>query len=913
MSPSLTMPTVVSYNGLLRAVIRCVPEFGFDTYDLAAPPRRLLSSGPSTPLVESGVDVRRVERVPSPSALLERLPDGETWLGVSQRTMARVLAAFLIGEDPQRRLDAQAAATLMHQLSLVQHVLETPALRKVLIADEVGLGKTIEAGLIIKRVTEGTAHLRVLYLAPARLVANVAFEFREKLKLDARCWVAGSAADARLGDDRLVVASIHKAVFGDNLQKVVESGPWDILIVDECHHLSDWGLDGGKPNRSFRLVSQLVRSLPTNGRLILMSGTPHQGSEARFRNILRLLSDDGQRLDSSEGRVILRTKDRVRDWKGRPLFPGRNVRPPVVVQLGTAYERWYESVGQLYDSSIATGARGRASGWAKGQALQWAASSVQAGLGFLVRLAMRRLGWTLSNDPLRAAIAALRPYRGGEPDEPLESLFARLQKQVGAQVLQEDVLGDDEDLEEEDWRPDPSSLGSLLYDGVALLRTPAASAKWDALLPLIEEAGDERIVFFAQPVETVAVVAAFLEQRYGQRPSVIIGNQSEEERRSQVAAFQADGGRRFLVSSRAGGEGLNMQRARRLIHLDVPWNPMELEQRIGRVHRFGSRRTVIVDTVVAAGSREVEMYRAAREKLRLITRQLDPEQFELLFSRVMSLVAPKELEELLSHTTAGSMSVSVQEELGQLVSKGYEAWRSFDDSYRTNAEQIQALSGGEATWADLGQFLIKYCGAEPGPNTTRTSFTFDDQEVVAVDELLPTIRFNGSLYACGDVGGIKPEAVNGEPVLQLGLNVSEVSRAVRSAFFPDRTCGVAFLTRPSGLPSDVPTGPFGLIFFLRQSLRFSEGRPAEERLSFHAHCITTGADAPRILSSSVMARLLRKLAEATRIKEPQITGLEPLLVMAETDLASDLRRPTEEDLAARVRHVVWPVATVVVV
>lgn len=913
MSASPTIPTVVSYNGSLRAVIRRVPDFGFDTYDLAAPPRRLLSSRLLTPLVESGVDVRRVEPVLSPAALLQGLPQGESWLGVSQRTMARILAAFLMGEDPQRRLDAQAAATLMHQLSLVQHVLENPGLRKVLIADEVGLGKTIEAGLIVKRVTEGTGHLRVLYLAPARLVTNVAFEFREKLQLDARCWIAGSAADARLGDDRLVIASIHKAVFGDNLQKVVESGPWDILVVDECHHLSDWGLDGGKPNRSFRLVSQLVRSLPTNGRLILMSGTPHQGSEARFRNILRLLSDDGQSIESSAGRVILRTKDRVRDWKGRPLFPGRDVRLPVIVQLGTAYERWYESVGQLYDSSFAAGVRGRASGWAKGQALQWAASSVQAGLGFLVRLAMRRLGWTLANQPLKAAIAALRPYRGGKPDEPLESLFARLQKQVGAQLLQEDILGDDEDSEEEDWRPDPVALGSLLHNGVALLQTPAASAKWDALAPLIDEAEGERIVFFAQPVETVAVVAAFLEQRYGQKPSVIIGNQSEEERRSQVTAFQDDGGRRFLVSSRAGGEGLNMQRARRLIHLDVPWNPMELEQRIGRVHRFGSRRTVIIDTVVAAGSREVEMYRAAREKLRLITRQLDPEQFELLFSRVMSLVAPKELEELLSHTPSGPLSASAQDELGLLVSKGYEAWRTFDDSYRNNAEQIQALSGGEATWKDLGQFLIKHRGAEPGPNTMRTSFTFDDNEIVAVDELLSTIRLNGDLYACGDVGGIKPEAVNGEPVLQLGLNIPEVSNAIRNAFFPDRPCGAAYLTRPSGHQSNVPESPFGLMFFLRQSLRFGEERPTEERLSFHAYCISQGVEAPTALSSSESARLLRGLGEATRIKEPQATGLEPLLATAETELSSELRRPTEDDLAARVRHVVWPVATVVVV
>ena len=592
--------------------------------------------------------------------------------------------------------------------------------------------------------------------------------------------------------------------------------------------------------------------------------------------------------------------------------PRRDVRTPIVVQLGEAYERWYEGVGLLYDSSLADGVRGRASGWVKGQALQWAASSVQAGLGFLVRLAMRRLGWTLEIDALEAAIAALRPYRGGRPDEALDTLFARLQRQVGAQLLREDILDDDEDPED-DWKPNPLALASLLRDGVALLRTAAASAKWNALLPLIDDAGNERIVFFAQPVETVAVVAAFLERHYGQKPSVIIGNQSEEERRSQVEAFQAEGGPRFLVSSRAGGEGLNMQRARRLIHLDVPWNPMELEQRIGRVHRFGSRRTVIVDTVVASGSREVHMYRAAREKLRLITRQLDPEQFELLFSRVMSLVAPTELEEFLSDTTPGQMSAASSDELGQLVSKGYEAWRAFDETYRNNAAQIQALSGGEATWADLGRFLLKYCGAEPGQSTTKTSFTFNDDEIVAVDETVPTVRFDGRLYACGEVGGVTPQGANGEPVLQLGLNVPEVSNAVRRAFFPDRPSGAAYLTRPVDLPSSLPSGALGFIFFLRQSLRFGDERPSEVRLTFHSHFVARSSEAVRKLSTSDAAHLIRALIDAPRIKEPQPTGLEEMLQRAESDVGYELRRPSEAELADRVRHVVWPVGVILVV
>jgi len=89
-------------------------------------------------------------------------------------------------------------------------------------------------------------------------------------------------------------------------------------------------------------------------------------------------------------------------------------------------------------------------------------------------------------------------------------------------------------------------------------------------------------------------------------------------------AFWRDDGPQFLVSSRAGGEGLNLQVARRLVHVAVPWNPMELEQRVGRVHRFKSRRTIIVDTIVVKDSREVDCYRIAREKLEEIARTLVP-------------------------------------------------------------------------------------------------------------------------------------------------------------------------------------------------------------------------------------------------------------------------------------------------
>lgn len=903
---------VIGQDGGPRAVLRVVNDFGYQSMDLVGLPRRLVAPGESQPLLEANIDVRRTTPAPLLGQLLQRLPEQDNWPAASSRTVGRLVASFLIAEDPQRRLDVHKAATLMHQVSLVQHVVTSQGLRKVLIGDEVGLGKTIEAGLILKSLIQQRPNLRALYLSPARLVGNVVREFRDKLDIDARRWVAGTSGDARLDSDRIVVASINKAVFGENFERVVASGPWDVLIVDECHHLSDWDPSGGKPNQGYKLVSELISELPGDGRVLLMSGTPHQGSEARFRNLLRLLSDDGKEVRTAAGRVIYRTKDRVRDWKGKPLFPSRDIRQPTVVQLGATYERWYSGIGDLYDQSGGGGNQARAAGWAKGQALQWAASSVQAGLGFLARLGIRRLNWNAQTPALARGLAALRPYRGGRPDESIEALYERIVKQIGTQQMVGDTLGDAEELEDDIWRPDPAQLSHLIDEGIALLKAPAADAKWRALQHLVDEAGGEKIVFFALPVETVAVVAAFLEKEYGQKPAVIIGNQEENERQTQIAAFQSDSGPRFLVSSRAGGEGLNMQRARRLIHLDVPWNPMELEQRIGRVHRFGSRKTVIVDTVVAAGSREVDMYRIAREKLALIATHLDPEQFESLFSRVMSLVPPRELEELLGAIPAGPFPSSAASELGRLVTEGYRAWSAFDSKYREQAEQIRAIGPGEASWNDLAQFLLKFGGASTGPDVNVTAFDVSGEEIVAVDEQLPAVELDGELFACGDTGGIPPEPVKNRPVHPLGLNVSQVISRLKGALIPSKPSGAAYLRRPVDLKIlGDGKAPVGILAFLRQTIRQELGRVAEQAVTLHLYSVPPDGMAPSAVDASGRAQIVRSCLSAVRLREASLPEVAQRMAAAEPEIALDLRRPTSEEIEAGVRHAVWPVAAIV--
>lgn len=908
---------LVLRNGQLRNVFRIESEFGDEIYDLCNLTSRLLPAGIPEPLVESNVDSRRVGVASSPAHLAGQVGrDGEdSWLSRSSRTMAKVYACFLVAEDPQHRLDLRKAATLTHQVSLVEHVLSSEHLRKVLIGDEVGLGKTIEAGMILKRLIDSNPAFRALYLAPARLVSNVTRELREKLDLDARAWVAGFESDARIESDRLVIASIQKACFGANFELVANSGPWDAIVVDECHHLSDWSVEGGKPTRSYRLVSRLIKAQSQSARLILMSGTPHQGNEARFKNLLRLLSDDGKQFDQSAGRVIFRTKERVQDWKGDPLFPARQVREPILVEMGEDYRHWYRRIAALYEAAgFREGADSRAAGWAKGQALQWAASSLQAGIGFLARLGIRRLRWTLDEPVLRESLESIRPYRGGPSSEPVSMLFERMQRLLGARKADAPSLDDEEDGgETEGWKPDAEHLRSLLRDGIALMNSGADQAKWSNVFALLDAAGDEKVVLFAQPVETVTYLADLLLKRYGRPPAMIVGNQSDDMRSEMVRRFQEDRATRFLVSSRAGGEGLNMQRARRLIHLDIPWNPMEMEQRIGRVHRYGSRKTILVDTVVVTGTREVDMYREARRKLAEVARDMAPDQFQELFSRVMSLLPPRELEHILcSPMESAGLDDPAKQAVGRLVAEGFSSWRRFDETYRKEAERIRMADGGQATWADVQTFLTRYGGASAGDPASCGSFVFVDGEVIDVEEKVPTVQLEGRVYACGETGGLSAVCDDGSIAEPIGLNHEVLRSALFRGFSDADGAGAAYLHLPDDLPYLTEAGGHGPVtvhVLLRQALRADSGRWVEIGVSLHCF-VHRERQEPVELTAAERALLVRAASNASRIREPRLIDSK-MAVERERDLVRHLARRGADEAAGGVRYSVWPVAILI--
>ena len=195
----------------------------------------------------------------------------------------RLAAYWLQAENRQGQLDSLPVLQLRHQTSLVEYLSRPDAPREVLIADEVGLGKTVELGLLLSRLRAANPKLRILYVTPGGLVTNVVDEFKN-MGLDDSWVFANSALDeqkyppARLGreeHDPWVVASLHRLGLGSNADKQLKETNWDVVIADECHRLRMYGTgDSQTAQKWFRLVERVVNDhLSKDGRVYFLSGT----------------------------------------------------------------------------------------------------------------------------------------------------------------------------------------------------------------------------------------------------------------------------------------------------------------------------------------------------------------------------------------------------------------------------------------------------------------------------------------------------------------------------------------------------------------------------------------------------------------------------------------------------------------
>ena len=237
---------------------------------------------------------------------------------------------------------------------------------------------------------------------------------------------------------------------------------------------------------------------------------------------------------------------------------------------------------------------------------------------------------------------------------------------------------------------------------------------------------DEPFVVFAQSVDTVYEVKRYVEGQ-GITCCLIVGGQDPAERRRMIDEFTSSGrlGRRVLVSSSAGGEGINLQVSRRLIHFDLPWNPMVLEQRIGRVHRIGTVDTVVVDTILLKDSREADIYERLMQRLLAIVTDLteDEAQQAQYFRRIMAGIPLETLRELFGGDVGDE-----GEAIGRAVDAGKAHVDQVDAELRRHRVAALPEDRGRATMEHLSELLEQSGRIErTSESVTYSQVAFDDE------------------------------------------------------------------------------------------------------------------------------------------------------------------------------------------
>ena len=553
---------------------------------------------------------------------------------------------------------------LPHQVVLT-HRIATANPRRYLIADEVGLGKTIETALILRELASRGSLERALMVVPAGLVNNWHRELNEVFHLDFE--VFGSEGDitdrktnAFAKHDRLI-ASIDTLKRPARIKRLREAPRWDLVVFDEAHHLSAYR-EGGRVRRTENY--KLAEALKDHSRdLLLLSATPHQGNHFQFWMLAQLLNpalfrsvedlvENRHRLNSI---LFRRTKADACRPDGSPLFARRWVHTESFV-MNPEERAFYTALRAYLEDGFnlarRQGQQGRGLGFLMAIFQKIAASSFAAVRRTLQR---RLLMLTLHEALLRdraldidgreqlydeARLLIQDEYRldddllgRGETDRILADLKYRLAKKLNEEELAlaadpyggEFAAGHAEDL---------AAAAVNLHLPEERLRIRALLALFpesretkvqkllDGLGALWRRNPQEKLVVFATYLGTVDLLAQAIDTVYpGQGVTVLRGG----DHGAKLAAerrFRQPEGPRVLICTAAGREGINLQFARILFNFDLPWNPMDVEQRIGRIHRYGQNHTAQIYNLVLSDTIEGRIYLLLDDKLTEIARAL---------------------------------------------------------------------------------------------------------------------------------------------------------------------------------------------------------------------------------------------------------------------------------------------------
>lgn len=685
------------------------------------------------------LQLAELEHIDSPLDKALRGEWGEAW-----RSELKLLAARFLTGNKGGQLSNARTEILPHQIFAAHRVVSSPK-RRFLMADEVGLGKTIEAGMVWQALAQRGQAKRTLIICPAGLTTQWQEEMHEKFGASFEIFGRDfRAVNPRIWDLKATaIASIDTLKRPEHKRALLENRKWDLIVFDESHRLSamDYGSGKVEKTQNYRLAEE-IRHKQYCDSMLLLTATPHQGeaNHTRFKNLLLLLEDnidfsglENVTLFSGQGRrfteLVIRTpKKDVTDAHGQKVFKGRQTHRMVF--------KMYDDEAKFYKA---------------------VAEYIRDGYKLLERLndstQRRAAGFLLTTfQKLNASsTAAIRSA--------LETRLDRVQGQLAAIVEAHDEEdGYDERYEgEHDVNEALKDDRQILQGEINILSkliglTVSRDRKLDELLGLIDlisresaRRDEERVLIFTEYRETQRHLVEQLEKKYGKGSVVVIHGGMKLERleedeldidsiwapfaksgaigtpttkRTSQRLFRDHPKARFMVSTEAGGEGINLQFCHICINYDLPWNPMRVEQRVGRVYRFGQDKVVQVYNFFNKGTVEDQVQSYFEGRLERAAKAIaevtgeDPEEIKgSLNGQLESEIDPVRIYQRAM--VEGDLNKQTQKEIEEAVSRAKHAYEIatqslFRDVSSYSFSSYQRDLATDLSLSDLQRFTEKF-------------------------------------------------------------------------------------------------------------------------------------------------------------------------------------------------------------
>lgn len=487
---------------------------------------------------------------------------------------------------------------------------------RLLIADDVGLGKTIEAGLITMELASRGRANRILIVTPASLQEQWRDEMKEKFNLDFKIFDSSTLkkiereirADLNPWEVYDKVITSIDYVKREEVLKKLERAKWDLVIIDEAHYLS---YVNKKTDRA-RFGEKIAKRCEA---LLLLTATPHTGKPESFKRILKLLDERlvrgrGEELSPEYRKhVVRRLKGEIKDKSGRKKF-----EIPEVVPIGLKFtekeKKVYEKLKEYTDSQYKVAIRTKGA-----QSVAFAMIVLRKRLlssFHSLKESLKKRIDTLETESYDMDTSHRMSYLEG--NTLTEKQIERFEKDL----LRTSLARTEEELEKE-----RETLGEILRLVEEVLEEGDSKSK--EILRLVNEitSKGEKVIVFTEYIDTQKYLSKYLsENGFHGKIAILNGKMTQKERREQDEFFNSQECS-VLIATDAVSEGLNFQKnCSVLIHNELPWNPNRLEQRNGRVDRWGQKKRVKIFNLYYEDSYEQEVLSLLVEKLERIRSDL---------------------------------------------------------------------------------------------------------------------------------------------------------------------------------------------------------------------------------------------------------------------------------------------------